>query len=83
MTETLDHDGGQRLTVCFPPSPSESIVLAADGQTISRWGGLLEAATIPLTIIVGRHGLNDETLQLHEYSPVFDMERFAAMRNSS
>jgi enterochelin esterase-like enzyme len=29
-------------------------------------------------MIVGVHGLADETLRLQEYSPVFDAERFAA-----
>jgi pimeloyl-ACP methyl ester carboxylesterase len=29
-------------------------------------------------MIVGTHRLDDETLRLHEYSPVFDAERFAA-----
>jgi enterochelin esterase-like enzyme len=29
-------------------------------------------------MIVGAHRLDDETLRLHEYSPVFDAERFAA-----
>jgi hypothetical protein len=29
-------------------------------------------------MIVGVHGLTDETLRLHEYSPGFDPERFAA-----
>jgi hypothetical protein len=29
-------------------------------------------------MIVGVHGLADETLRLHEYSPVFDTEPFAA-----
>lgn len=29
-------------------------------------------------MIVGVHNLTDETLRLHEYSPVFDSVRFAA-----
>ena len=29
-------------------------------------------------MIVGTHRLDDEMLRLHEYSPVFDAERFAA-----
>src|SRR4029077_18886109 len=32
----------------------------------------------PSTMIVGVHRLSDETLRLHEYSPGFDPERFAA-----
>ena len=61
-----------------PPGPPEAVVFAGDGQLISPWGGLLEAADVPSTMIVGAHRLDDETLRLHEYSPVFDAERFAA-----
>ena len=53
-------------------------MFAGDGQLISPWGGFLEAADVPSTMIVGAHRLDDETLRLHEYSPVFDAERFAA-----
>jgi enterochelin esterase-like enzyme len=45
---------------------------------ISPWGRLLEAADVPPTMVVGAHRLTDETLRLHEYSPVFDPARFAA-----
>jgi enterochelin esterase-like enzyme len=45
---------------------------------ITQWGGVLEVADVPPTMIVGTHRLDDETLRLHEYSPVFDAERFAA-----
>jgi enterochelin esterase-like enzyme len=53
-------------------------VFAGDGQLIAQWGGALEAADVPPTMIVGAHRLDDETLRLHEYSPVFDPVRFAA-----
>jgi pimeloyl-ACP methyl ester carboxylesterase len=78
VSDTLDYDGGRRVTVYVPPDPPRAIVFAADGQGISQWGGLLEAAAVPATMIVGVHGLADETLRLQEYSPVFDAERFAA-----
>lgn len=78
VTETFDYDGGRRVTVYVPPDPAEAIVFAADGQSISQWGVYLEAADVPPTMIVGMHGLADETLRLHEYSPVFDADRFAA-----
>jgi enterochelin esterase-like enzyme len=78
VTGTLDYDGGRRITVYVPPDPAEAVVFAGDGQGISRWGGFLEAADVPSTMIVGVHGLADETARLHEYSPVFDAERFAA-----
>ena len=78
VTETFDYDGGRQVTVYVPHVPPEAIVFAGDGQLISQWGGVLEAADVPPTMIVGAHGLNDEMLRLHEYSPVFDAERFAA-----
>jgi enterochelin esterase-like enzyme len=78
VTETFDYDGGRPVTVHVPPDPPEAVVFAADGQRIARWGGLLETADVPPTMIVGVHGLADETARLHEYSPVFDAERFAA-----
>jgi enterochelin esterase-like enzyme len=78
VTETLDYDGGRQVTVYVPLNPPGAVVFAADGQEISRWGGFLEAAGVPSTMIVGVHGPADETLRLQEYSPVFDAERFAA-----
>jgi enterochelin esterase-like enzyme len=66
------------VTVYVPPDPPEAVVFAGDGQLISQWGGVLEAAGVPSTMIVGVHRLADETLRLHEYSPGFDPERFAA-----
>ena len=78
VTETFEYDGGRQVTVYVPPDPPEAVVFAGDGQLISQWGGVLEAADVPSTMIVGVHGLADETLRLHEYSPGFDPERFAA-----
>jgi hypothetical protein len=78
VTEMFEYDGGRQVTVYVPPDPPEGIVFAADGQRISKWGRLLEEADVPSTMIVGVHGLTDETLRLHEYSPAFEPERFAA-----
>lgn len=78
VTETFAYDGGRQVTVYVPPEPPEAVVFAGDGQRISRWGGFLEAADVPPTMIVGVHGPADETSRLHEYSPAFDAERFAA-----
>ena len=78
VTETLDYDGGRQVTVYVPPDPPQAVVFAGDGQGISQWGGFLEAADVPSTMIVGVHGLADEMPRLKEYSPVFDAERFAA-----
>jgi enterochelin esterase-like enzyme len=64
--------------VYVPPRRPEAIVFAGDGQLISPWGGFLEAADVPSTLIVGVHRVADETLRLHEYSPKFDRDRFAA-----
>jgi enterochelin esterase-like enzyme len=78
VTETFEYDGGRQVTVYVPPDPPEAVVFASDGQLISQWGGVLEAADVPSTMIVGVHRRADETLRLREYSPGFDPERFAA-----
>jgi len=78
VTATFEYDGGRQVTAYVPPDPPEAVVFAGDGQLISQWGGFLEAADIPSTMIVGVHRAADETLRLHEYSPAFDAERFAA-----
>jgi enterochelin esterase-like enzyme len=78
VTEAFEYDGGRPVTVYVPREPPEAIVFAGDGQGISKWGRLLEKADVPSTMIVGVHGLTDETLRLHEYSPGFEPERFAA-----
>ena len=61
-----------------PPDPPEAVVFAGDGQRISKWGQLLEKAGVPSTMIVGVHGLTDDMLRLHEYSPGLEPGRFAA-----
>ena len=78
VTETFDYDGGRAVTVYAPPGPPEAVVFAGDGQLIARWGGALEAADVPPVMIVGAHRAADETVRLHEYSPDFDPDRFAA-----
>jgi enterochelin esterase-like enzyme len=78
VTETFGYDGGRPVTVYVPPRPPEAVVFAGDGQLISQWGGSLEAVDVPSTMIVGVHRLTDERLRLHEYSPGFDPDRFAA-----
>jgi enterochelin esterase-like enzyme len=77
VTQTFDYDRGRQVTAYVPPVPPEAVVFAGDGQLISQWGGVLEAVEPP-TMIVATHRLDDEMLRLHEYSPVFDAERFAA-----
>jgi hypothetical protein len=78
VTETLDFDGGRQVTAYLPRAAPEAVVFAGDGQLISQWAEVLEAADVPSTMIVGAHRLADETLRLHEYSPGFDPDRFAA-----
>src|ERR1700682_511754 len=78
VTETFEYDAGRQVTVYVPPEPPQAVVFAGDGQLISQWGGLLEAADVPPTMIVVVHGRADETRRLHESSPGFDSERFAA-----
>ncbi|HEV7709808.1 MAG TPA: alpha/beta hydrolase-fold protein [Asanoa sp.] len=53
-------------------------MFAGDGQLLPAWGVDLEALDLPPTLIVGTHGVVDETQRLHEYSPTFNAERFAA-----
>lgn len=78
VTQSFGYDGGRQVTVYVPPGPPTAAVFAGDGERIAHWGGLLEAAHVPPTMIVGAHGPPDAMARLHEYSPVFDAERFAA-----
>lgn len=78
ITEKFEFDGGRLVTVYVPQLPPEIIVFAGDGQETSSWGSDLEATDLPPVMIVGIHRCEDETLRLHEYTPVFDAERFAA-----
>jgi enterochelin esterase-like enzyme len=79
VTERLvEYDGGRQVTVYVPPAPAEAVVFTGDGQLIWQWSESVEAADVPPTMIVGVHRLSDETLRLHEYSPGFEPERFAA-----
>jgi enterochelin esterase-like enzyme len=78
ITETFDYDGGRQVTVYVPPDPPEAMVFAGDGHVLTSWAADLEGTDLPSTIVVGVHRLADETLRLHEYSPGFDPERFAA-----
>jgi enterochelin esterase-like enzyme len=78
VTETLEYDGGRQVTAYVPAKPAEAIIFAGDGQGISKWAGLIERAGVPSTMIVGAHGLTDEMQRIHEYSPGFEPERFAA-----
>jgi len=78
VNETFDYDGGRQVTVYVPPDPPQEVVFAGDGQLISWWGGVLEAADRRSTMIVGAHRLDDELARIHEYSPGFDPERFSA-----
>jgi enterochelin esterase-like enzyme len=80
VTERFEYDGGRQVTVYVPPAPPEAVVFAGDGQLISQWGGYLEAADVPPTMIVGAYRTDDkdEMARIREYSPSFDEERFAA-----
>src|SRR3954451_22004298 len=80
VTEAFRYDEGRPVTVYVPPDPPQGIVFAGDGQLFSRWGGVLEAADVPPTMIVGVHRTDDEDemVRIREYSAPFDEERFAA-----
>lgn len=69
---------GRKVTVYFPPNPPDAVVFAGDGELIAPWGETVAAAGAPSTLIVGVHRSADETRRLHEYSPGFAPERFAA-----
>jgi acetyl esterase/lipase len=77
VTETLDYDGGRQVTAYVPAAAAEAVVFAGDGELIASWAGVLEAAGLPPTAIIGAHRLDDETLRLGEYSPgPFDPQRY-------
>lgn len=78
VTETFAYDNGRQVTAYIPARPPEAIVFAGDGKTISKWGTVLEKAGIPGIMIVGIHAATNEMQRLHEYSPGFEPERFAA-----
>jgi enterochelin esterase-like enzyme len=78
VTETFEYDGGRQVTAYLPADPPEALVFAGDGQLIAPWGEFVAAAGAPPTMIVGVHRSADETLRLHEYSPGFAPQRFAA-----
>jgi enterochelin esterase-like enzyme len=78
VTETFEYDGGRQVTAYLPPDRPEAVVFAGDGQLTSQWGEVVTSANGPSTIIVGVHRSADERRRLHEYSPGFDPERFAA-----
>jgi enterochelin esterase-like enzyme len=78
VTETFDYDGGRKVTACVPSAPPEAVVFAGDGELIAPWGDDIAAAGGPPVMVVGVHRAADETLRLHEYSPGFDPDRFAA-----
>jgi enterochelin esterase-like enzyme len=78
VTETFEYGGGRQVTAYVPGAAPEAIVFAGDGQLISQWGGVLEDAGVPPTMIVAAHRLDDEMQRLHEYSPGFEPKRFAA-----
>jgi enterochelin esterase-like enzyme len=78
VTETFDYDGGRQVSAWVPAQPPQAVVFAGDGQLIAPWGEFAAVSGAPPTLIVGVHRVADETLRLHEYSPGFDPDRFAA-----
>jgi hypothetical protein len=64
ITETLEYDGGRQVTAYVPAAATEAVVFAGDGQLITSWGEVLEAADLPPTMIIGAHRVEDETLRL-------------------
>ena len=79
VTEAFGYDGGRQVTAYVPRDPPQALVFAGDGQLISQWGAFLnEIPHLPPTMVVAAHRPADELERLHEYSPVFNAERFGA-----
>jgi enterochelin esterase-like enzyme len=78
VTEAFASFGARLVSAYIPAEPPQVVIFAGDGQLIAAWGSDLENAPVPSTMIVGVHRPDDETLRLHEYSPGFNPERFAA-----
>jgi hypothetical protein len=64
--------------VYVPLDSPETIIFPGDGQAISQWGELLEAADMPPTMIAGIHSLRDERCGSRSIRLAFDPARFAA-----
>ncbi len=77
-TERFEFDGGRTVRAHVPADPPEVILFCGDAQVVVPWGVDLDTADGPATMLVGVDRLDDEELRLHEYSPGFDPERFAA-----
>jgi hypothetical protein len=72
---------GRQVTAYVSPSSPEAI--DSDGELLA-WGGFLEVAHLPPTMIIGARRVDDEALRIREYSPGgeqgrprFDPDRFA------
>lgn len=74
----LEFDGGRGITAWVPSRPPGAVVFCGDGQLVPTWAAAVREAGAPPPLIVGLHRVADETLRLHEYSPRFDPDRFAA-----
>jgi enterochelin esterase-like enzyme len=78
VTQRFAYDGGREVTVYAPATRPEAIVFAGDGRTLARWGASAAGPGLPATMVVGIHPAAEKTRRLHEYSPGFDPELFAA-----
>lgn len=79
VSESLDYDRGRSVTAYVPSTPAEAVVFAADGGWhLSRLVDAIEAASVPSTMIVGVHGLDDDEGRFREYVPAVDPDRFRA-----
>ncbi|MCB1250770.1 MAG: hypothetical protein KDB36_15240 [Acidimicrobiales bacterium] len=78
VAERFGFDGGRAVRVHVPAEAPEAVLFCGDAQIVVPWGGDVDAADAPATLLVGVDRVDDEELRLHEYSPSFDPERFAA-----
>jgi hypothetical protein len=79
VTERFAYDGGRQVPAYVPPAPPEAVVFAGDGQLITSWAGVLEAADLPPTMIIGAHRPDDETLRVGSHGDAFWREEFPLM----
>lgn len=78
VTERPGGLDGREVSAWVPDETPTALVVAGDGALIAPWGATLTDLDLPSTMIIGVHRTADETARLHEYSPGFDPERFAA-----
>lgn len=78
LVEDFAFDGGRRVEVYVPSAPAEGILFTGDGHATADWARALDGVDALALMIVGIHARSDEMERIHEYSPGFAPETFAA-----